>query len=156
MKSCTRQDSITVVTCAKFRLWSVEYVLIQNTANFGRISNSIEISLVGRLPGLKLYRPQSAVATSPCKWKTTMSTGTTSDLYKESKHGYKAKQTKIINIINEMISKGYCSYLCINWLADGWMKLTKDVCRFLLRALGPKVSGGGAGWVSASMMFSGT
>ena len=34
---CTRHDSV--------------YILNQGTANFGRISNSIEISLVGRAPG---------------------------------------------------------------------------------------------------------
>ena len=33
-------------------LWSVEYILDQSIANFGRISNSIEISLVERAPGL--------------------------------------------------------------------------------------------------------
>ena len=31
-------------------LWLVEYVLNQSTAYFGRISNSIEIPLVGRAP----------------------------------------------------------------------------------------------------------
>ena len=31
----------------KFLLWSVVYILNQSTANFGRISNSIEMSLVG-------------------------------------------------------------------------------------------------------------
>ena len=50
-------DSYTVVMCAKFRrdkisLWLEEYVLNQSNANFGRISNSIEISVVGRVPGL--------------------------------------------------------------------------------------------------------
>ena len=34
----------------KFLLWSVEYILKQSTANFGRISNSIEILVVGRVP----------------------------------------------------------------------------------------------------------
>ena len=33
-------------------LWSIEYILNQSTAKFGRISNSIEISLAGRVPGL--------------------------------------------------------------------------------------------------------
>ena len=32
-------------------LWSVMYILNWTTPNFGRISNSIEISLVGRAPG---------------------------------------------------------------------------------------------------------
>ena len=40
----------------KVSLWSVEYILNQSTANFGRISNSIEISLVGRAPGHNLHR----------------------------------------------------------------------------------------------------
>ena len=35
----------------KIPMWSVEYILNQNTAYFGRISNSIEISSVGRVPG---------------------------------------------------------------------------------------------------------
>ena len=35
----------------KISLWLVEYISNQNAANFGRISNSIEISLVGRAPG---------------------------------------------------------------------------------------------------------
>ena len=46
-KCCTCQNSYTVVTC-KILLWSVEYILNQNTSNFGLIPNSIEISLVGR------------------------------------------------------------------------------------------------------------
>ena len=36
----------------KLSLWSVKYVLIESTANFGRIPNSIEISSVGRTPDL--------------------------------------------------------------------------------------------------------
>ena len=36
----------------KISLWSAEYVLNKSIANFGQISNSIEISLVGRAPGL--------------------------------------------------------------------------------------------------------
>ena len=36
----------------KIPLWSVRHILIQSATNFGRISNSIEISLVGRAPGL--------------------------------------------------------------------------------------------------------
>ena len=35
----------------KFSLWSAEYISNQSTAYFGRISNSIEISFVGRVPG---------------------------------------------------------------------------------------------------------
>ena len=35
----------------KILLWSVEYILNQSTANFGQISNLIEIVLVGRAPG---------------------------------------------------------------------------------------------------------
>ena len=35
----------------KISLWSVKYILNQSTANFGQISNSIEISLVGQAPG---------------------------------------------------------------------------------------------------------
>ena len=38
----------------KISLWSVEYILNQSTANFGRISNWIEISLVGWAPALLL------------------------------------------------------------------------------------------------------
>ena len=34
----------------KILLWLVEYILNQSTANFGRISNSIEIALVGWAP----------------------------------------------------------------------------------------------------------
>ena len=34
----------------KILLWSVEYILNQITTNFGRISNLIEISFVGRAP----------------------------------------------------------------------------------------------------------
>ena len=34
----------------KISLWSVEYILNQSTANFGWISNSIEISFVGQAP----------------------------------------------------------------------------------------------------------
>ena len=47
---CTRHGNFTVVVC-KILWWSVEYILNQSTANFGRISNSIEISLVGRAQG---------------------------------------------------------------------------------------------------------
>ena len=36
----------------KISLWSVEYISNQSTVNFGRISNSIEILLVGRVPGV--------------------------------------------------------------------------------------------------------
>ena len=32
---------------SKISVWSMGYILNQNTANFGRISNSIEISLIG-------------------------------------------------------------------------------------------------------------
>ena len=35
----------------KILLWSVEYIINQSTANCGRISNLIEISLVGQAPG---------------------------------------------------------------------------------------------------------
>ena len=38
----------------KILLWSVEYILNQSTANFGQISNSIEIALMGRVPDCKL------------------------------------------------------------------------------------------------------
>ena len=34
-------------------LWSVVYIFNQSTTNFGRISNSIEMPLVGRAPGNK-------------------------------------------------------------------------------------------------------
>ena len=41
----------------KISLWSVEIIVNQSTANFYWISNSIEISLVGRAPGvLKRYQ----------------------------------------------------------------------------------------------------
>ena len=36
----------------KISLWSVTYILNWSSPNFGRISNSIEISLVGRAPGM--------------------------------------------------------------------------------------------------------
>ena len=42
---CTRHDSVTVVTCAKYRCDRNYSVL-----NFHRISNSIEICLVGQAP----------------------------------------------------------------------------------------------------------
>ena len=51
MKFCTRHDSYTVVTCAKFRCDRQSTFLNQSTAYFGQISNSIEISLVGRAHG---------------------------------------------------------------------------------------------------------
>ena len=35
----------------KILSWLIEYILNQRTANYGRISNSIEISLLGRAPG---------------------------------------------------------------------------------------------------------
>ena len=41
----------------KISLWSAEYILNQSTANFGPISNSIEISLVGRAPGVGFTKP---------------------------------------------------------------------------------------------------
>ena len=34
----------------KIQLWSVDHILYQSTPNFDRISNSIEIPLVGRAP----------------------------------------------------------------------------------------------------------
>ena len=34
----------------KISLWSVEYILNQSTTNFGWVSNSIEISLLGLAP----------------------------------------------------------------------------------------------------------
>ena len=40
----------------KISLWSVEYILNKSTAHFGRISNSIEISLVGRAPGHRFHQ----------------------------------------------------------------------------------------------------
>ena len=48
MEFCTHHDSVTVW---KISLWSVELISNQNITNFGRISNSIERSLVGRAPG---------------------------------------------------------------------------------------------------------
>ena len=42
----------------KILLWSVENILNHSTANFGRISNSIKISLVGQAP----HQPLVAVA----------------------------------------------------------------------------------------------
>ena len=50
-KNCTRHDNVTIVTCAQFRCDWLSIFLNQSTQNFGRISNSIEISLVGRTPG---------------------------------------------------------------------------------------------------------
>ena len=47
-KFCTRHDCRDV---CKILLWSVEYILNQSTANYGRIFNSMEISLVGQAPG---------------------------------------------------------------------------------------------------------
>ena len=55
-KFCTRHDSYCRDMC-KISLWSVEYILNQNTANFGRISNLIIISLVGRAPGPRVVMP---------------------------------------------------------------------------------------------------
>ena len=48
---CTRHDSVIVVTC-KISLWSVEYIRNYSILNVHRISNSIEICLVGRAPGV--------------------------------------------------------------------------------------------------------
>ena len=49
MKSCTRHDSDTVATdVCNISLWSVEYILNHSTSNFDLISNSIEMTLVGR------------------------------------------------------------------------------------------------------------
>ena len=46
---------ITVEFCirdvCKISLWSLQCISNQSTENFGRISNSIEMSLVGRAPG---------------------------------------------------------------------------------------------------------
>ena len=39
----------------KISLWSAKYVLIESAANFGLISNSIEISLVGRAPSTRRF-----------------------------------------------------------------------------------------------------
>ena len=36
----------------KISLWSVEHILNKTIPNFGRISNLIEISLVGQAPGI--------------------------------------------------------------------------------------------------------
>ena len=38
----------------KILLWSVEHILSQSTANFGRIQNFFEIPLVGQAPGALL------------------------------------------------------------------------------------------------------
>ena len=48
-KFCTCHNIYPVVTC-KISLWSAEYILNQSTSNFGVISNSIEISLMGLAP----------------------------------------------------------------------------------------------------------
>ena len=53
----------------KISLWLVEYILNQSIANFGRIYNSIEISLVGRAPGLD-------VLTRPLHWTALPESGT--------------------------------------------------------------------------------
>ena len=59
---CTRHDSVTVVTCAKYRC-DRPYILHQSVLNFHRISNSIEICLVGRAPGPWL--PAAIIRTRP-------------------------------------------------------------------------------------------
>ena len=48
---CTWHDSLTVVTCAKFRCDRLNMLWTKALQNFHWISNSIEISLVGRVPG---------------------------------------------------------------------------------------------------------
>ena len=48
----------------KIPLWSAEYILNQSTAYFGRISNSIEISLVGRAPGQ--FHGRWCLVLAPC------------------------------------------------------------------------------------------
>ena len=59
---CFRRD------VCKMSLWSVAHILNQSTANLGRISNSIEISLVGQAPG-----PWWCCLTSPApKWAGDM------------------------------------------------------------------------------------
>ena len=61
-KSCTRHDSIIVLTFARCRcedsgdlckisLWSADYIMNKNILKSHWISNSIEIPLVGRAPG---------------------------------------------------------------------------------------------------------
>ena len=52
MKFCTRHNSVTIVKCAKFLLWLVEYVMNKSITKFNWISNSIKILVVGRAPGL--------------------------------------------------------------------------------------------------------
>ena len=60
-KFCTRHDSVV----CNISLWLVGYILNYSTANFGRISNSIEISLVGRPPGHYLNQYWFIVSCSP-------------------------------------------------------------------------------------------
>ena len=51
-KMYSSDHSNTVVTYVKISLWSRTYILNWSNPNFGRISNFIEISLVGWAPGL--------------------------------------------------------------------------------------------------------
>ena len=43
---------------AKITLWLVEYIFNWSTSNFGQIQNSIEISLVGGVPGFNVLTHQ--------------------------------------------------------------------------------------------------
>ena len=55
---------------SEISLWLVEYILNQSTANFGRISNLILISLVGRAPGICRWNLQVPNLELPwdCSW----------------------------------------------------------------------------------------
>ena len=59
---CTRHDSDTVVTCAKYRCDRPRIFYTRGVLNFHRISNSVEICLVGRAPGTHLLAAQGDLA----------------------------------------------------------------------------------------------
>ena len=53
---------VTTVTLSwRVQMWSVDRILKQSTANFDRISNSIEIPLVGREPGYSLIKAYDVI-----------------------------------------------------------------------------------------------
>ena len=66
-KFCTSRHLHCRDVC-KISLWLVELILNQSTANFGRISNSIEISSVGRAPGPLLFNMFIRIYFSQCQW----------------------------------------------------------------------------------------
>ena len=72
MKFCTRHDSVTVVTCAKFCCDYVEYALNWSTPKFGRISNLIKILFVGQAPGAIISMQVKGYMSCACTVSVTL------------------------------------------------------------------------------------